>query len=141
MHQIISVFVRVGGFVFLALGLLSCSKNVPEATFLFTEATIEDVQAAITSGESTCVDIVSGYLKRIETYDQPSNLNAIIFFNPNAISAAKRIDTKVSSGDNLGPLFCAPVLLKDNFDTADMPTSGGSIALKNSIPPQVGRSL
>jgi amidase len=135
MHQIISVFVRMVGFVFLASGLLSCSTNEPKATFVFTEATIEDVQAAITSGESTCVDIVSGYLKRIETYDQPSNLNAIIFSNPNAIATAKRIDAKVSSGDNLGPLFCAPVLLKDNFDTADMPTSGGSIALKNSIPP------
>jgi len=135
MHQIMSVFVRVGSFVFLTLGLFSCSKNEPEATFVFTEATIEDVQAAITSGDSSCVDIVSGYLKRIETYDQPSNLNAIIFINPNAIAAAERIDKKVSSGDDLGPLFCAPVLLKDNFDTADMPTSGGSIALKNSIPP------
>jgi amidase len=135
MHQIISVSVRMGGFVFLVLGLLSCSKNEPEATFVFTEATIDDVQAAITSGELTCVDVVSGYLKRIETYDKPSNLNAIIFLNPNAIAAAKKIDKRVLSGDNLGPLFCAPVLLKDNFDTADMPTSGGSIALKNSVPP------
>ena len=37
--------------------------------------------------------------------------------------------------DELGPLFCAPILVKDNFDTHDLPTTGGSIALMDSIPP------
>lgn len=106
-----------------------------ESAFRFVEATIEDVQSAIRSGSMSCQAIVAGYLARIEAYDQPSGLNAIIFTNPNALTKAAEIDRKIAAGETLGPLFCAPVLLKDNYDTADMPTSGGSIALKNSIPP------
>ncbi len=116
-------------------GIVSCTTEAPESSFSFVEATIEDVQSAISSGRSSCVDIVSGYLQRIETYDKSSGLNAIIFTNPNAITKAETIDQRLASGETLGSLYCVPVLLKDNFDTSDMPTSGGSIALKESIPP------
>ena len=103
--------------------------------FRFVEATIDDVHAAIRAGEMSCQDIVSGYLKRIEVYDRSSGLNSVIFTNPEALKKARRIDDRLAAGDAVGPLLCLPVLLKDNFDTADMPTSGGSIALKKSIPP------
>ena len=119
----------------LALGILSCAGDSLEPPFGFVEATIDDVQSAILSGSMSCKDIVSGYLKRIDKYDKPSGLNAIIFANPNAITKAEEIDRRVAVGQELGPLFCAPVLLKDNYDTADMPTSGGSVALKYSVPP------
>lgn len=115
--------------------IASCSKEAPDIQFKFIEATIADVHAAITSGEATCVDIVSGYRDRISAYDQSSGLNAIIFTNPNALAKAASIDQKLTAGETLGPLYCVPVLLKDNFDTSDMPTSGGSIVLKSSIPP------
>jgi len=118
-----------------ALSALSCSARQSGPTFNFVEATIQDVQEAIHSGSQSCTDIIGGYLERINHYDQSTGLNAIIFTNPNALSKAAEIDTRVAAGEKLGPLFCAPVLLKDNYDTADMPTSGGSIALKNSIPP------
>jgi Asp-tRNA(Asn)/Glu-tRNA(Gln) amidotransferase A subunit family amidase len=113
----------------------ACTSRDSAQSFQFVEATIEDVQAAILAGDMSCVDIVQGYLRRIDAYDQPSGLNAIIFTNPNALASAEQIDERIDAGDDVGPLFCVPVLLKDNFDTADMPTSGGSIALKNSIPP------
>lgn len=119
----------------MALTLWGCSTEPPETKFRFVEATIEDVQAAIHSGEMSCVDIVEGYLQRIEAYDQSSGLNAIIFTNPEALEKAKRIDDRLTVGNEVGALFCIPVLLKDNFDTGDMPTSGGSIALKASVPP------
>jgi Asp-tRNA(Asn)/Glu-tRNA(Gln) amidotransferase A subunit family amidase len=121
--------------VLLALGIVSCSVKHAEPSFKFVEATIEDVQLAIRSGSMSCQAIVSGYLERIEAYDQSSGLHAIIFTNPNAMAKAEEIDRRVASGQALGPLFCAPVLLKDNYDTADMPTSGGSVALKDSVPP------
>jgi len=123
------------GLVLLMLGVSSCTADTPEATFAFVEATIKDVQEAVRSGRTSCKDIVSGYLERIDAYDQSSGLNAVIFANPAAIARAAEIDTKISAGQELGPLFCVPVLLKDNFDTADMATSGGSIALKDSVPP------
>jgi len=117
------------------LGTLSCSPAELSVPFTYIEATIADVQDAIRSGNSTCKDIVSGYLARIDAYDKSTGLNAIIFANPNALEKAADIDRRFAAGETLGPLFCAPVLLKDNYDTGDMPTSGGSIALKQSVPP------
>ena len=105
------------------------------AAFDFLQATIDDVQQAIRSGEQSCADIVQGYLDRIAAYDQSTGLNAIIFTNPAALDRAKALDAALGGGKPMAPLFCAPVLLKDNFDTADMATSGGSIALIDSIPP------
>jgi len=119
----------------LGLGLFACSSDPSESPFDFVEATIDDVQTAVLSGSMSCKDIVNGYLKRIDAYDKSSGLNAIIFSNPNALARAEEIDRKAQAGQELGPLFCAPVLLKDNYDTADMPTSGGSIALKSSVAP------
>jgi len=115
--------------------LSACSPQESKPSFEFVEATIEDVQSSILSGDMSCVDIVQGYLQRIDAYDKSSGLNAIIFTNPGAIAKAERIDARIEAGDEVGPLFCAPVLLKDNYDTADMATSGGSIALKDSVPP------
>ena len=119
----------------LGLGLFACSSDPSESPFDFVEATIDDVQTAVLSGSMSCKDIVDGYLKRIDAYDKSSGLNAIIFSNPNALTRAEEIDRETQAGQELGPLFCVPVLLKDNFDTADMPTSGGSIALKLSVAP------
>jgi len=121
-----------------AISVMTMSACAPPDTrppFHFVEATMEDVHASILAGDMTCADIVQGYLRRIETYDKPSGLNAIIFTNANAIAKAERIDASIAAGDDVGPLFCIPVLLKDNYDTVDMPTSGGSIALKDSVPP------
>jgi Asp-tRNA(Asn)/Glu-tRNA(Gln) amidotransferase A subunit family amidase len=120
----------------LILGLFctACATNDSANEFEFVEATIADVQNAINSGSQTCAQIVAGYLRRIDVYDRASNMNAIIFTNPKAMSKAQAIDRALAAGEELGALFCVPVLLKDNFDTADMPTSGGSIALKFSTP-------
>ncbi len=115
--------------------MTACSPGKPDAGFRFVEATIDDVHTAILTGDKRCVDIIAGYLQRIEAYDKPSGMNAIIFTNPAALQTARQIDERLTADSELGPLFCIPVLLKDNFDTADMPTSGGSIALKESIPP------
>ena len=79
--------------------------------------------------------MVGIYLSRIDALDASSGLNAIIFTNPGAMARAAEIDAALAAGEPVGPLFCAPVLLKDNMDTGDMPTSGGSVALKTSIPP------
>jgi Asp-tRNA(Asn)/Glu-tRNA(Gln) amidotransferase A subunit family amidase len=120
---------------FLAFALAACSFESQPEPFRFVEATIDDIHSALRAGDTSCVDIVEGYLRRIEAYDKSTGLNAIIFTNPNAVARAREIDERMAAGDELGSLYCIPVLLKDNFDTADMPTSGGSIALKESIPP------
>ncbi len=62
-------------------------------------------------------------------------MNAITVVNPRALERADSIDAAVAAGDSLGPLFCVPMLVKDNFDTHDMVTTGGSIALRDNVPP------
>jgi Asp-tRNA(Asn)/Glu-tRNA(Gln) amidotransferase A subunit family amidase len=108
------------------------SNDVP---FDVVEATIADIQKAIVAGRTSCRAVVESYLERIETFDRPSGLNAITEINPRALGKAVSIDNAVAGGEPLGPLFCAPILVKDNFDTYDLPTTGGSIALAKSVPP------
>lgn len=98
------------------------------------ETTIAEVQAAILAGETTCRMVVQTHLARIEAYDE-ATVNAITVVNPNALSKADQIDAAVAAGDELGSLFCVPMLVKDNFDTQDMVTSGGSISLARNYPP------
>jgi Asp-tRNA(Asn)/Glu-tRNA(Gln) amidotransferase A subunit family amidase len=105
------------------------------APFDVVEATIADLHEAITSGRASCREIVQAYLDRIAAYDESSGLHAITVVNPRARERADEIDEALRSGSRLGRLFCAPILVKDNFDTHDLPTTGGSITLKDSYPP------
>ena len=117
----------------LSLLSLSCTR-VPEAIEV-TEASIAELQSAIFEGRTTCRMVVQAYLDRIEAYDQPTGLNAIAVVNQNALERADELDDALAAGEEPGLLFCAPILVKDNFDTFDMPTTGGSVALLESIPP------
>ncbi len=62
-------------------------------------------------------------------------INAYIHVNANADVEAAHIDARRHPGAVNGPLYGIPILLKDNIDTADMPTTAGSVALAGSIPP------
>jgi Asp-tRNA(Asn)/Glu-tRNA(Gln) amidotransferase A subunit family amidase len=99
------------------------------------EATIAQVHQALNNENLSCEQLVNTYLARIAKYDQPSRLNAIVMVNSNALTKAKALDHEFETTQKLRPLHCVPIILKDNFDTADMPTSGGSMVLKDSIPP------
>ena len=99
------------------------------------EATIADIRAALEARQVTCRQLVQMYLDRIAAYDKKGPaLNAIIMINPNALPAADALDAKFARSGFVGPLHCVPLIVKDNFNTADMPTSAGSLSLKGSIP-------
>ncbi len=96
-------------------------------SLLLDEASVRSVHAAIDSGKVTCVQVVRHYLDRIEAYDDRGPaLNAIITVNPGALDIAAGMDRLDPRARRLRPLHCIPVVLKDNFHTADMPTTGGS---------------
>jgi Asp-tRNA(Asn)/Glu-tRNA(Gln) amidotransferase A subunit family amidase len=104
--------------------------------FEWKEATIAGVQAAYASGRLTCTALVAGCLDRIRAYDrQGPSLGAIITLNPRAAGEAAEVDRWLASGRARPPLLGIPVVVKDNVDTADMPTTGGSVALAYSRPP------
>jgi len=117
----------------LIAGVFAVQQNfVPE------EATIEGTHAALSSGRFTCVQVVRAYLNRIENYDHRGPaLNSIIAINPKALETAAGMDRLYAANRSaLKPLHCIPVILKDNYDTADMPTTGGSVTLAESVPPR-----
>src|SRR5580700_3142951 len=104
--------------------------------FHLDEATISDVHAAYQSGALTSVKLVQAYLERIRACDQAGpKLNVVIFLNPRALEEAAALDEHFrKTGKFVGPLHGIPVLLKDNINTNDMPTTGGSLSLAGYIP-------
>jgi Asp-tRNA(Asn)/Glu-tRNA(Gln) amidotransferase A subunit family amidase len=104
--------------------------------FEFMEATVADIHAAMLAKEITCRDLVEFYLKRIDAYDKKGpSLNSVILINPKAMEEADKLDAEFKkTGKISGPLHGIPILLKDNFDTFDMPTTAGSLSLAGFVP-------
>ena len=99
------------------------------------ELTIDAAHRAIRDGRTSCEKLTKRYIKRIRTYDQPTKLNTIIAFNPNSVERARQLDSQYDRTGRMKRLHCIPVILKDNFDTADMPTEAGSVAMRGANPP------
>lgn len=100
------------------------------------EATIAEIHAAMRASELTCRALVQMYLDRIDAYDKKGPaLNALVLVNPNALAVADALDAKSARSGLTGPLHCIPVIVKDNYNTVDMPTSAGSLSLQGSMPP------
>ena len=99
-------------------------------------ATIQQLAAAMDAGTLTSERLVQLSLARIEAYDEKGpKLNAILTLNPKALEVARALDAERKAKGKRSPLHGIPIVLKDNFDTADLPTTGGSILLEGSIPP------
>jgi Asp-tRNA(Asn)/Glu-tRNA(Gln) amidotransferase A subunit family amidase len=99
------------------------------------EATITELQAAMTAGLVSAVDITEAYLARIHAYDQAGpGLNAIIRLDPDAVAEARALDRERAERGPRGPLHGIPVIMKDNYDVLGMPTTGGTLALATAFP-------
>jgi Asp-tRNA(Asn)/Glu-tRNA(Gln) amidotransferase A subunit family amidase len=85
-------------------------------------------------GVITCRKLTEFYLERIKIYDKSTGLNSIVVVNPNALKRADELDKEYRTSGELRPLHGVPAIVKDNYDTKDMQTSAGSLALKGSIP-------
>ena len=104
--------------------------------FEVLEATIDQVHAAFESGKLTSRQLVQTYLDRISAYDQKGpKLNAIITLHPKALDDADRLDAQYKRSGFVGPLHGIPILVKDEIDTAGMPTTLGSVVFKEYRPP------
>jgi Asp-tRNA(Asn)/Glu-tRNA(Gln) amidotransferase A subunit family amidase len=101
------------------------------------EASIAELHAAMLSGRVTSRALVEQYLARIAAYDRAGPaLNAIVIVNPAALAVADSLDALFAETGRLsGPLHGIPIIVKDNYDTADLPTTAGSASLRGSIPP------
>ncbi len=99
-------------------------------------ATIADLNAAFNAGTLTSEKLVQLCIARIQAYDREGpSLHAVMTLNPKAIETARALDAERKAKGPRSPLHGIPVVLKDNYDTFDMPTTGGSVLLEGSIPP------
>jgi amidase len=117
----------------LSVGLALASAAVSEP-FDIVEATIPEMQAAMAAGRVTSRELVRLSLERIATYED--RLNATLAVNPNALREAEALDRERAQGKVRGPLHGIPIALKDNIQTADLPTTVGALALVGFVPPE-----
>jgi len=99
--------------------------------------TIPELQQYVRDGKLTYQEITQRYLDRIDLYDNaPVGLNAVIALSPNAINEAQQADLKVQQNPELAKgLFGLPILVKDNINFDQLPTTAGALALADNIPP------
>jgi len=100
------------------------------------ERNILEIQEAIAEKKLTYKLLTQWYLFRIASIDMhPStSLNAIISINPNAVYEAELLDKKRIKGIPNQLIFGMPILLKDNINTAFLPTTAGAVYLQNFYP-------
>ncbi|MEO7997539.1 MAG: amidase family protein [Gemmatimonadaceae bacterium] len=112
----------------------SASISTPRAAVPFEvhEATVAQLQSAMADGRATSLQLVDAYLARIAAFDQRGPaINSMIRLNPQARAEARKLDAERKAGKVRGPMHGVPIIFKDNFNTSDMPTSGGLLALAN----------
>ena len=124
---------RFGILLFVTAILIPPAQAAAAAAFPVEETSIAQLSAAYASGHTTVHEVVQAHLDRIAAYDPM--LGAVIAVNPNALAEADKLDAAFkATGQPVGPLHGIPVLVKDNYDVAGLPTTGGSIALAGWVP-------
>ena len=94
------------------------------------------MNAAFAKGTLTSERLTQMFLARIDAYDRKGPaLRAVITVNPKALETARAMDAERKTKGPRSPLHGIPIVFKDNIDTADLPTTGGSVLLEGSMPP------
>lgn len=101
------------------------------APFELMEASVLDMQKALNASVLTSVSLTQMYLDRIEAYDP--TLNSLITVNPDALALAAASDAERVATGSRGLLDGIPVIVKDNFNTAGMPTTAGCTCLRDNV--------
>lgn len=130
----------LGPALLLLIGsLCACSPSEGpkrlEASYSAEEKSIAQLQADLSAGTVTSVQLVEHYLLRIATLDRNGpQLNSVLALNPDAMTVAQALDAERASKGPRGPLHGIPILLKDNIESADLlPTTAGSLALQDNV--------
>ncbi len=131
--MIIKMMKRIGWlFLLIAIGY-GCQESAesPTVAINLEELTISQIHEAYKAGEYTSEQLVTAYLERINQLDRSTGLNAIVINNEAAIQRARELDAEYRETGSLGALHGIPVIVKDNYQTIGLPTTAGSIALKD----------
>lgn len=105
-------------------------------TFDLENATIADIEIAMNKGALTSEKLTRMYLARIDAYDKKGPaINTVITLNPKALEQARALDKERKAKGPRSPIHGVPIVLKDNFDTFDLPTTAGSQLLEGHMAP------
>ncbi|UZK64812.1 amidase [Sphingomonas sp. M1-B02] len=109
------------------------AREMPAAAAAVSEKSIDELRAMIASGASSSEQLTKAYLDRIALLDRSGPmLRSVIATSPDALEQARASDARRRAGKPLGPLDGVPVLIKDNIETKELPTTAGSLALKDN---------
>jgi Asp-tRNA(Asn)/Glu-tRNA(Gln) amidotransferase A subunit family amidase len=134
MHRFSTTLIVIAAIGFAGANLQAQSASTA-AGFDVMEKTITELQEAMAAGTVTSRKLVEIYLARIAAYDkQGPALNTMVALNPQALAGAEALDNERRTGRVRGPLHGIPVVVKDNYETMEMPTTAGSIALSGFHP-------
>ncbi|MGC4071501.1 MAG: amidase [Nibricoccus sp.] len=120
----------------LSAAFVGPATHAIAAPFEVSETTVADIHAAFAAKKLTAHQLVQLYLDRIAAYDkQGPTINCVITINPDALAEADKLDAAYAKSGPVGPLHGIPVLVKDEIDTAGMPTTLGTLVFKDYRPP------
>src|SRR6056297_3237810 len=121
----------------LFFAFTACQQTSKYEQLDLEEVTISELMENYENGNYSIADVTEAYLQRIEEIDQNGPaLNSMIYINPEAMETARKLDEELQAGNKRGLLHGVPIVLKDNIDTNDMPTTAGARAMEGSIPPE-----
>lgn len=119
----------------LCVGAAAIVSGARAASFDLSTASVADINAAFDAGALTSERLVELCLARIKAYDQAGpHVNAVVTVNPQALEIARALDAERKAKGPRSPLHGVPVVLKDNYNTMDMPTTGGAKAMLGNQP-------
>lgn len=127
----------IGAVCFVLLAGSGSSSGGTSASFQIRETTIPRVEASLRAGKLTCRQLIRSYLAHIAARDQTGPVvNSFLELNPDAITIAERLDQAFQTSGPVGPLHCVPMVLKDNYGTADSNhTTAASLTMRGFIAP------
>jgi amidase len=135
---VIGLLGPIAAVVIVSVSTRVAADNRPgSGRFELVETTIPAVQHAIQNNIITAQQLVEMYLARIAAYDgqdSATHLNSYLLVNPRAVKDAREANQGRANGYQKRPLFGIAVILKDNINTKDMPTTAGSVAFAGSVP-------
>jgi amidase len=124
----------------LCVALLAATSLVVSAVadsrvFTLETASVQSINAAFDAGALTSEKLLDLYLARIAAYeDSGPRINAFINIHDDPRAVARALDDERRTKGRRSPLHGIPVVLKDAYNTSDLPTTGGSVALRNVRP-------
>jgi len=116
----------------LSCFLFACEQTDTKQSINLTELTISEIHQNYKTGTYNSQELVQAYIDKIELVND--SFNAISVINPKALTIAKNLDSEFQETKKLRPLHGIPIIVKDNINTTGLPTTAGSLALKDYIP-------